>query len=251
MAGAARTTLAGDLFSLLAPLAIGIMLTLVVLRQARKTGRGPEAASDTERKFRLAVEGARCGIWEWQLREDVVVMSDVTGAMLGWGGAGAVRGEEVISRITPEHRERVRQALRGAGSFGAFDVSFRVPRPARRPAWIDARGQAVGEPDEDGYASILGVALDVTEERMAQDRAQAAETRLRDAIDSVSEAFVLWDRRGRLLMCNNAYREFFNLEPRLLKPGVSHDMVQLRSPTSRSRPPSPPPAASRACARPS
>ena len=61
---------------------------------------------------------------------------------------------------------------------------------------------------------------------MAQDRAQAAETRLRDAIDSVSDAFVLWDRRGRLLMCNNAYREFFNLEPRLLKPGVSHEMVR-------------------------
>ncbi|OYX31829.1 MAG: ATPase [Caulobacterales bacterium 32-69-10] len=223
--GAARTTLAGDLFSLLAPLAIGIMLTLVVLRQARKTGEAQKAMADTERKFRLAVEGARCGIWEWRLREDVVVMSDVTGAMLGWGGAGAVRGEEVIARITPEHRERVRQALRGAGSFGAFDVSFRVPGP-HGAAWIDARGQAVGEPDEDGYASILGVALDVTEERMAQDRAQAAETRLRDAIDSVSEAFVLWDRRGRLLMCNNAYREFFNLEPRLLKPGVSHDMVR-------------------------
>ena len=38
--------------------------------------------------------------------------------------------------------------------------------------------------------------LDVTEERIAQARAQAAETRLRDAIDSVSEAFVLWDRHG-------------------------------------------------------
>jgi two-component system cell cycle sensor histidine kinase PleC len=223
--GAERSDLAGDLFSLLAPLAIGIMLTLVVLRQARKTNEAQKAMADTERKFRLAVEGARCGIWEWNLRDDVVIMSDVTGAMLGWGGAGAVRGEEVVARITPEHRDRVRQALRGAGSFGAFDVSFRVPGP-HGSAWIDARGQAVGEPDENGYASILGVALDVTEERQAQDRAQAAETRLRDAIDSVSEAFVLWDRRGRLLMCNNAYREFFNLEPRLLKPGVSHDMVR-------------------------
>ncbi|HTI67222.1 MAG TPA: ATP-binding protein [Caulobacteraceae bacterium] len=223
--GAQRRTLASDLFSLLAPLAIGLILTLVVVRQARKTEEAQRAQADTERKFRLAVEGARLGIWEWRLREDVVVMSDVTGAMFGWGGAGAVRGEEVIARITPEHRERVRQALRGAGSFGAFDVSFRVPGP-HGSAWIDARGQAVGEADEDGYASILGVALDVTEERQAQDRAQAAETRLRDAIDSVSEAFVLWDRRGRLLMCNNAYREFFNLEPRLLKPGVSHDMVR-------------------------
>ncbi|OYX90956.1 MAG: ATPase, partial [Caulobacter sp. 35-67-4] len=54
----------------------------------------------------------------------------------------------------------------------------------------------------------------------AQARAQAAENRLRDAIESVSEAFVLWDRQGRLLMCNRNYRSVFNLEPKLLKPGA-------------------------------
>ena len=223
-ATARRADLAGDLFALLAPLAIGIVLTLLVVRQARRTKDAQRAHIDSERKFRLAVEGARCGIWEWRLREDMVILSDVTGVMLGWGGAGTVRGEEVIARIAPEHRERLRQALRGAASFGAFDVSFRVPGP-HGSSWIDARGQAF-DADGAGYGAVLGVALDVTEERMAQDRAQAAETRLRDAIDSVSEAFVLWDRRGRLLMCNNAYREFFNLEPRLLKPGVSHEMVR-------------------------
>jgi two-component system cell cycle sensor histidine kinase PleC len=224
VAGAERQALVGDIFSLLAPLAIGIILTLVVVRQARKTEAAQRAQAESERKFRLAVEGARCGIWEWRLREDVVLLSDVTGAMFGWGGAGAVRGEEVIARVAPEHRERVRQALRGAADFGAFDVSFRVPGP-HGSSWIDARGQAF-EADEDGYEAILGVALDVTEERMAQDRAQTAETRLRDAIDSVSEAFVLWDRRGRLLLCNNAYREFFNIEPRILKPGASHELVR-------------------------
>ncbi len=222
-AGASRG-IVDDVFSLMAPLAIGIVLTLVVLRQARRTEEAQQAQIESEQKFRLAVEGARCGIWEWRLRENVVVMSDVTGAMLGWGGAGTVSSDDVISRIAPEHRERVRQALRGAEGFGAFDVSFRVPGP-HGSAWIDARGQAF-ETDGAGHTAILGVALDVTEERMAQDRAQMAETRLRDAIDSVSDAFVLWDRRGRLLMCNNAYREFFNLEPRLLKPGVSHEMVR-------------------------
>ena len=222
--GAQRRTLIDNLFSLVAPLAIGLILTLLVVRQARRTEEAQAARAEVERKFRLAVEGARCGIWEWRLRDDTVYMSDVTGAMFGWGGGGITRGEEIIGRIAPEHRERVRQALRGAASFGAFDTSFRVPGP-HGSAWIDTRGQAFGSA-EDGYDVIIGVALDVTEERTAQDRAQMAETRLRDAIDSVSEAFVLWDRRGRLLMCNNAYRDFFSLEPRLLKPGASHEAVR-------------------------
>ena len=119
----------------------------------------------------------------------------------------------------------MRQTLDGARSYGAFDVSFRVPDRNGRSAWIDARGQAVGEADADGFKRIIGVMMDVTEERLSQARAQAAEARLRDAIDSVSEAFVLWDRAGRLLMCNKSYRAFFALEPRLLKPGAPRETV--------------------------
>ena len=48
---------------------------------------------------------------------------------------------------------------------------------------------------------------------------------MRDAIESVSEAFVLWDRQGRLLLCNQNYRSFFSIEPRLLKPGALRDEV--------------------------
>lgn len=91
--------------------------------------------------------------------------------------------------------------------------------------WIDARGQAFKSEDENGYTRIIGVALDVTDERIAQARAQAAENRLRDAIESVPEAFALWDRAGRLLMFNQNYRAFFNLEPRLLKPGASRESL--------------------------
>ena len=73
-------------------------------------------------------------------------MSDITGAMLGWGGGGSAPGDDVLARIAPEHRDRVRQTLTSARSYGAFDVSFRVPDRDGRSAWIDARGQALAEP---------------------------------------------------------------------------------------------------------
>ena len=216
--------LAIKLVTTLAPLVIGLLLTLLLMVQNRQARRAQRAFSDTEQRFRLAVEAARCGIWEWDLKADQVFMSDVTGAILGWGGGGVVASAQVLDRIAPDHRERVRQALSAAQTYGAFDVSFRVPDRHGRTAWIDARGQGV-EPGDDGYGRIIGVALDVTEERTAQARAQAAENRLRDAIESVSEAFVLWDRLGRLMMCNNNYRTFFSLEARLLKPGASRESV--------------------------
>jgi len=210
----------------LVPLSVAFLLALLMWRESRKADLAQRAFSDSEQRFRMAVEAARCGIWEWDLTTDKMFMSDVTGAILGWGGAGVVPGQDVLERVSPDHRDRVRQALSTAAVYGGFDVSFRTPNPqGGRPTWVDARGQGFDRTEEGGYARIIGVALDVTEERMAQARAQAAETRLRDAIDSVSEAFVLWDRQGRLLMCNRNYREFFSLEPRLLKPGAAYTQV--------------------------
>ena len=215
-----------ELLILLGPLAVGGVALVLLSRQAELSDIARSEVQARERRFRQAIEGARCGIWEWRLRDDEVYLSDVTAAMLGWGGAGLSSGEEVLSRIMPEHRERVRQALRGAQTFGALDVSFAAPAPGGGMAWIDVRGQAADPPDARGYDRLIGVALDVTPERSAQHRAQAAETRLQDAIESVSEAFVLWDRRGRLVLCNRAYREFFGIEPRVLKAGAARDELQ-------------------------
>src|SRR5207253_7051292 len=71
--------------------------------------------------------------------------------------------------------------------------------------------------------------------------AQAAESRLRDAIDSVPEAFVLWDRTGRLLLSNRNFREFFGLDPKVISPGVRRDhltkLMQLA--VLRESPPAP------------
>ena len=209
----------------LSPLAIGIALAVLVLGQIRKGESAREAFTETERRFRMAVEAAHCGIWEWDLANDQLVMSDMTGAILGWSGGGLAAGVDVLDRVASEHRDRLRQALEGARAYGAFDVSFCVPNRNGQTAWIDARGQAVGDAGPEGYQRVIGVMLDVTEERITQARAQAAENRLRDAIDSVSEAFILWDRGGRLLMCNKNYRAFFGLEPRLLKPGAPRETV--------------------------
>ena len=213
-----------DLVTAFGPLVIGILLTLLLMMQSRRARAAQRAFFDTEQRFRLAVEAARCGIWEWDLVTGRVFMSDVTGAILGWGGGGEVESAQVLARIAPDHRARVSQALEAARDQGAFDVSFRVPDRNGRTAWIDARGQGLN-PGPDGYRRIIGVALDVTEERIAQARAQAAETRLRDAINNLSEAFVLWDRHGRLLLCNNNFRLFFSLEPRILKPGALRDSI--------------------------
>ena len=212
---------------LFAPMVAAAVLAVLLVVQGLRADAAAHALADSEERFRLAVEAARCGIWEWDLADGQLYMSDITGVMLGWGGGGAADTEAVMEHVAAEHRERLRQALTSAAAHGAFDVSFRATRPEGGSVWIAARGQASGPRSESGgFTRIVGVALDVTEERVAQVRAQAAEARLHGAIESVPEAFVLWDRHGRLVLYNQHFRTFFGIEPRALKPGASRAIVE-------------------------
>jgi two-component system cell cycle sensor histidine kinase PleC len=213
-----------------APSAAFAALLLVLLDGlARRAERRGRLLVDTERRFRSAVEAARCGVWEWDLVGDRVYVSDRLAVMLGWEEAGVVAGDELLEKVDPDHRERVLKALKGAALHGAFDVCFRaLGAQGGRPLWIDARGQALGDPAAGGFTGIVGVALDVTDVRLAQARAQAAELRLRDAIESASEAFAVWDRAGRLLLSNENFRAWFGLEQKLLTPGTPYrDLMRV------------------------
>ena len=57
--------------------------------------------------------------------------------------------------------------------------------------------------DAEDEPHLIGIAVDVTEQMRLVERSQTADIRLRDAIETISEAFVLWDADNRLVMCNS------------------------------------------------
>ena len=218
----------GELWVLGPPIAIGLFtLGLVLFMQRRQQGISREWAA-SERRFRGAVEAARCGVWEWDTETGLVRISDYMAELMGLDRSGSVRAEEILACIHPRYHDAVHHALRQAQTFGAFDVTFPVPVAQGRTRWIDARGQARGVRGEQGFTNVLGVALDTTEARRAKAQAQAAESRLRDGIESVSDAFVLFDKQGRLILSNEAFKDAFGFEAGMLRRGVfRHELNQI------------------------
>jgi two-component system, cell cycle sensor histidine kinase PleC len=222
-AGGGLMTLFGDAWILIGPLGLGLGLSALVLFQERRARRAARVWADTERRFHTAVEAARCGVWEWNLDRDEVVVSDVMAGMLGFGRGGVIAADQIIERINPRHREAVEHALRQAQAYGQVETAFRVDAPDQPPLWMELRGQAPRKRGPDGYDHLMGVALDITESRRAKAQAQAAENRLRDAIESVSDAFVLFDRYGRLILWNQAFQDAFGFQPGHLKRGAQKE----------------------------
>ncbi len=61
--------------------------------------------------------------------------------------------------------------------------------------------------------------------RGAKVRAEQAEALLRDAVDSMSEGFVIYDREDRFVMCNDAYRQIYAANADSLVPGASFESI--------------------------
>jgi PAS domain S-box-containing protein len=67
--------------------------------------------------------------------------------------------------------------------------------------------------------------VDIALRREGEERLHAAQETLRDAVDSISEAFVIFDKDDRMVMCNEAYRALYSASADKLVPGVSFEEI--------------------------
>jgi two-component system cell cycle sensor histidine kinase PleC len=212
-----------DAWMLAAPLLMVVLMLAVIAVQNWRQMRTSRRWADTERRFRVAVEAARCGVWEWDLAKGEATLSDYMAALLEVETGTVLTTQAMVERVHPRYRQLMVQALDKAMADGVFEAAFPVPLSSGGVRWIDARGQSRQPRRDGGYDSLMGVALDVTDARRTKAQAQAAESRLRDAIESVSDAFVLFDRRGRLILWNQGFQDAFAFPEGVVRPGAQKD----------------------------
>jgi two-component system cell cycle sensor histidine kinase PleC len=68
----------------------------------------------------------------------------------------------------------------------------------------------MNDPD-DAASHLVGIAVDVTEQRGLEEKTAKADARLHDAIEAISEAFVLWDANNHLVLCNSKFQKLHEL----------------------------------------
>ena len=114
-------------------------------------------------------------------------------------------------------------ARTAAGRRGdCVDVEFRMRAAGGRWVWLRKRAEII-EDEATGAVSLVGIVFDVSERKREAELSATADQRLRDAIEAISEAFVLRDSGNRLVLCNSKYRSLSNVRGEPFGSGASAD----------------------------
>jgi len=176
-----------------------------------------------------ALNRGRCGLWDWDLARGRIYWSNSMYEMLGMtASAQYLSFGDINAMVHPEDGNLAIMAEMLADSQGhAVDHTFRIRAQDGAWIWLRARAELVRE-QPGGAAHLVGIAVDITEQKALAERTVKADMRLRDAIETVSEAFVLWDADNRLVTCNSKFQRFHNLPAEVLAAGTPYAEVMMR-----------------------
>ncbi|WP_420102370.1 PAS domain-containing sensor histidine kinase [Bosea sp. (in: a-proteobacteria)] len=223
-----RSTSLGILFS-----AAGLVLavtTLAFLLQSKRASAADQDCDCVRERIDTALNRGHCGLWDWDLARGRIYWSDSMYALLGYDRAGEYMSfGEVTGFIHHEDVDlyAVADAI-SRGEANYLDQEFRVRAASGEWIWLKARAELVID-RRTRSRHLVGIVVDISEQRRMAERTATADARLRDAVEAISEAFVLWDGDNRLVLCNAKYQQLHQLPGDLLVPGTGHAEIMAAS----------------------
>src|SRR4249919_486707 len=201
--------------------------------------READTIYDTVRsRIDTALNRGRCGLWDWDLARGRIFWSHSMFAILGLAPRDSLMSFGEVSDLAhPEDIQLYELAVQLADAkTDMVDHAFRMRHANGNWVWLRARCELVQQAG-DGGPHLIGIAVDITEQKTLVERTVEADLRLRDAIETIPEAFVVWDAQNRLVLCNSNFQELHNLPDEAIQAGASYESVVAagRKPVVRSK----------------
>ena len=194
--------------------------------QAAKASDADEMLAIATTRLDKALDGGACGLWDWNLNAGQFFWSKSMFEILGIPPKGDfLNFAEVANRIHPEDAKLdvlVDELL--SGTRKVFDQEFRMRHEQGNWVWLRARA-ALAPGQDENQSHLVGIVFDISRQKKLDKLNRDAEVRLKDAVENISEAFVLWDTESKLVLCNSKYQQFHSLPASACQPGTPYNVV--------------------------
>jgi hypothetical protein len=161
----------------------------------------------TEERWKLAVEGARDGIWDWNAEADRVFYSRRWKEMIGYEdheiGESRTEWED---RLHPDDKVSVLAAIGDhlEARSPYYEAEYRLRCKDGSWKWIRGRGAVVSRDTGGRALRFVGAQTDVTERKRAEEALQESEERYKALFDRSLDCVYLADFEGNFLDANQA-----------------------------------------------
>ena len=158
----------------------GTPMSRIVMSDITERKRSEQSLARAAEQHRVALEAALLGAWEYRFDTGVVFWDDCCRNLFGLVAGGQIEYSQAIACIHAEDRagvdEAVRQAIAGVAG-GAYHREFRVVWPDVSVHWVTAHGRAYfdGEGDSRRAVRFIGVTMDTTERKRAEESLRQAQ----------------------------------------------------------------------------
>ena len=193
-----------------------LVMLVILYAYFRQAGRAEEADAlymQTHRQVDMALARGRCGLWDWDIARGRMYWSRSMFQILGMESRdGVLSFAEIAPLMHPEDGGLFHVARQVAdGSIATLDRVFRMRRTDGDYIWLRARADVTRTADDEIH--LIGIAIDVSDQQELARRSSEAGALLNNAVENISETFVLCDEENRVVLCNSKYRETFGLKP--------------------------------------
>src|SRR3981081_4486979 len=173
-----------------------------------------------------ALNRGRCGLWDWDLSRGRIFWSQSMFTLLGLDTrSDLLTFGEVNALVKSDDIDLFAVADQLICSkINHIDQTFRMQHTDGHWIWLRVRCE-LSQGDADAGLHLIGIAVDITEQKSLAEKTVEADLRLRDAIETIPEAFVLWDAEDRLVLCNSHFQRLHKLPDSAVTSGTSYETV--------------------------
>src|SRR6476659_206276 len=172
-------------------LSTGFVLLAIAAAYIWQTGRARRAEKTCDRirgRMDWALSRGRCGLWDWDLARGRVFWSQSMFDLLGLPARNDLLSfGELNALVHPDDIDLYGLARQLADSeVQSIDHAFRMRHADGHWLWLRVRCELARQEGETG-PHLIGIAVDVSEQKHLVERTTAADLRLRDAIAPIPE----------------------------------------------------------------
>ncbi len=170
-----------------------------------------------QERLRLALEGARAGVWERSLDDGAVYVSPELLALAGLPPTTRLDAAALEGMLPPDDRAALQRALEAhlRGEVDRLQYELRLVRPDGSVQWVELHGRAVESEVAGGSRRLVGTLMDVSERKENALRLAAAtahteqsNAELRALLDALTVAMVV-HCDGRIRFANPVAAQLF------------------------------------------